>query len=128
MDSPEHCDSANGSTKQNEFKESAVVPRKEKQKGSNMDSQKPNVVEEMCENYFSSLKTDLFLSSLYLVVTSYVVLLSVLLAFAKVTLPMSNQSSLVQLACNSKQNIDTLMHNSCNNIQKKVNTIFTYYI
>ena len=114
MDSPEHCDSANGSTKHNESKESAVVPRKEKRKGSNMDSQKPNVVEEMCENYFSSLKTDLFLSSLYLVITSYVVLLSILLAFAKVTLPKSKQSSLVQLVCKSKQNVHTFMYNYCN--------------
>ena len=105
MDSPEHCDSANGSTRQNESKESAVVPIKEKRKGSNMDPQKPNVVEAMCENYFSSLKTDLFLSSLYLVITSYVVLLSILLAFAKVTPSMLKQSSLVQLVCKSKQKI-----------------------
>ena len=89
MNSPEHCDSANASTKQNETKESEVVPSKELGKASKLDDQKPNVVAQICETYFSSLKTDLFLSSLYLVIISYVVLLSVLLAFAKVLLSIS---------------------------------------
>ena len=85
MDSPEQCDSVKESSKPLESKSSDTALKKQR-KESKADTQPPDVVEEMCESYFASIKTNLFLSSLYLVLISNVVLLSVLLAFAKVTL------------------------------------------
>ena len=85
MNSPENCDIVKLNDKEKESELCQIVSNAGR-KESKMDSPQPNVVEEMCESYFVSLKTDLFLSSLYLAVTSNVVLLSVLLAFAKVIL------------------------------------------
>ena len=83
MESPDHCDSIKKISLQVESESSKIVPIKE-QNHTEMESPQHNVIEEMCKSYFESLKTDLFLSSLYLVLFSNVVLSSVLLAFAKV--------------------------------------------
>ena len=87
MDSPEHCDNGKQNNQQRESNSSEVLAIKER-KESKMESPQPDVVEELCKNYFASLKADLFLSSLYLVIISNVVLMSVLLAFAKVSISM----------------------------------------
>ena len=89
MDSPEHtCDGV----KENACKQEDVISQPElalcekqtKVMKVETQPQKTNVVEQLCEYYFASLKSELFLSSLYLVIVSKVVLLSVLSAFAKV--------------------------------------------
>ena len=84
MDSQDHCDGIKKISLQVESESSKIVPIQE-QNHAEMESPQPNVIEEMCKKYFESLKTDLFLSSLYLVLMSNVVLSSVLLAFAKVS-------------------------------------------
>ena len=87
MDSPEHCDDNKKSNYGMESNSTELVLSCER-KTSKMDTKEPDVVEELCKNYFAALKADLFLSSLYLVITSNVVLISVLLAFAKVSVSM----------------------------------------
>ena len=91
MDSPEHtCDSGKeADTKHVDVISQPDVVLSEKEiKEMKIESQpqKTNVVEQLCGYYFASLKSELFLSSLYLVIISNVVLLSVLLAFAKVVI------------------------------------------
>ena len=89
MDSPEHtCDvvKENGSKQEDVISQPEVALCEKETKVVKIEAQpqKTNVVEQLCEYYFASLKSELFLSSLYLVIISNVVLLSVLLAFAKV--------------------------------------------
>ena len=98
MDSPEEtCVSVKEITsKQNDVISQQEVALSDKQsKVTKIESQpqKTNVVERLCEYYFASLKFELFLSSLYLVIVSNVVLFIVILALAKVIASLNSHKS-----------------------------------
>ena len=98
MDSPEEtCVSVKEITsKQNDVisqQEIALSDKHSKVTKIESQPQKTNVVERLCEYYFASLKFELFLSSLYLVIVSNVVLFIVILALAKVIASLNSHKS-----------------------------------